>query len=280
MLRVKRFAELAGVSIRLLHHYGELGLLKPAHVDDDSGYRYYTLDQLPRLNRILALRDLGLSLEQIALVLESHGLSAEAIRGMLTLKQAELEEHIRDETARLRRVQKRLDYIEHEQEAIDVLIKNTPSIPVISFRANIGLGNTIGPMYAEFWQCLANLELQQYCGRALVIYHNSLLPRPITPPLKERDVEASFILKQQLTANPVSDYRVYELPPYVNVAYVIDQKPDSTRHTTIQQMRQWMSDHGYRLAAPIREIYHRRGDLQTGQGFVTEIQFPLQEDNS
>ena len=54
----------------MLRHYDKLGLLKPGHIDQWTGYRYYTLDQLPRLHQILALRDLGLKLDQIGGLLE------------------------------------------------------------------------------------------------------------------------------------------------------------------------------------------------------------------
>src|SRR6266508_585330 len=88
MIRIGSFARIAQVSTRALRLYDKLGLLKPAVVDPDTDYRYYSIDQLPRLNRILALKDLGFSLEQIAGVLRGE-LSAEQLRGMLVLKRIE-----------------------------------------------------------------------------------------------------------------------------------------------------------------------------------------------
>jgi DNA-binding transcriptional MerR regulator len=66
MLRIGDFGRIARVSVQTLRHYDDLGLLKPVEVDAFTGYRYYAFDQLPRLHRILALKDLGLSLEEIA----------------------------------------------------------------------------------------------------------------------------------------------------------------------------------------------------------------------
>ena len=65
MFLTGEFSKISRVSKRLLHHYDEIGLLKPAHIDPSTGYRYYSANQLSRLNRILALKDLGLSLEQM-----------------------------------------------------------------------------------------------------------------------------------------------------------------------------------------------------------------------
>ena len=89
MLKVGDFSRLSLVSIKALRYYDELGLLKPARVDEFTGYRYYTAEQLPRLNRILALKDLGLSLEQIGVLL-NKGVSSEELRGMLRLSGSRL----------------------------------------------------------------------------------------------------------------------------------------------------------------------------------------------
>ena len=62
---------LAQTSVRMLRHYDKLGLLEPSYTDKFTGYRYYTLQQLPRLNRILALKELGFSLDQIARLLRA-----------------------------------------------------------------------------------------------------------------------------------------------------------------------------------------------------------------
>ena len=104
MFKIGDFSKISQVSMRMLRHYDEIGLLKPAHVDPFTGYRSYSADQLPRLNRILALRDLGLSLEEIGRVLDDD-LPASELRGMLRLKQAELRQRRADAVA-LRTVQR------------------------------------------------------------------------------------------------------------------------------------------------------------------------------
>ncbi len=87
MLKIGAFARVNQVSVATLRYYEKSGLLKPLALDPETGYRYYSLDQLPRLNRILALKELGFPLEQIAQLLE-EGLSFEQLRGMFQLKQA------------------------------------------------------------------------------------------------------------------------------------------------------------------------------------------------
>src|SRR5260221_10708067 len=111
MFRIGEFSKIAQVSGRLLRYYDEIGLLSPASIDPETGYRYYSARQLPRLNRILVLKELGLSLEQIARLL-AQGTSPDEIRGMLALRKAQIEQSLQEEMARLRIVEKRLQQID------------------------------------------------------------------------------------------------------------------------------------------------------------------------
>ncbi len=105
MLKINDFSKLGQVSTRMLRHYDKLGLLKPSQTDQWTGYRYYTIDQLPRLHRIIALKELGLSLEQIAQLLDKGDeLPAERMRGMLSMRQAELETELQEKHSQLARV--------------------------------------------------------------------------------------------------------------------------------------------------------------------------------
>ena len=135
MLKIGDFSKLAQVSVKTLRYYGSLGLLKPAWIDRYSGYRYYTVEQLPRLNRILALKDLGFSLEQIQAIIGDN-LSAAELRGMLRLKQAELERQIQSQQDRLGRIAARMQLIEQESELsrYDVVLKTVPPKQVLGIR--------------------------------------------------------------------------------------------------------------------------------------------------
>lgn len=120
MYKIGEFARAGQVTVKALRHYARLGLLRPGWVDRFSGYRYYTEDQLATLHRILALKELGFSLQQVALLLDDH-LQIEQLRSMLKMKQEELAERVRLETERLTRVEERLRQIEQEGK-IDVIL--------------------------------------------------------------------------------------------------------------------------------------------------------------
>src|SRR5919201_2566804 len=136
MFRTGEFSQIARVSKRLLQYYDEINLLKPAYTDPQTGYRYYSARQLPQLNRILALKDLGLTLDHIAAMLE-HAISDEAIHGMLLLKKAELEQTVRDDLQRLRQIEARLQQNQRSDDAPDVVITSIPAALFLGVRAII-----------------------------------------------------------------------------------------------------------------------------------------------
>jgi MerR family transcriptional regulator, thiopeptide resistance regulator len=98
---VKEVAQLSGVSVRTLHHYDEIGLLKPSSVGA-NGYRYYGRDELLRLQQILFHRELGFPLQEIRQVL-----SAPEFDRVATLRAHR--ERLMGEVRRIRRLVRTLD---------------------------------------------------------------------------------------------------------------------------------------------------------------------------
>ena len=144
MLRIGDFSALAKVSIKTLRYYDEAGLLEPEWVDPASGYRYYAARQIAWLHRILALKDFGFSLEEIASLLE-EGVTAEQMRGMLKLQQAEQQRRVEEEGDRLSRINSRIRLIEKEHDmSYDVVVKTLPKQKIASVRETIGAYNQVG----------------------------------------------------------------------------------------------------------------------------------------
>jgi DNA-binding transcriptional MerR regulator len=140
----------------MLRHYDATGLLRPAHVDPASGYRYYTAAQLAGLNRIIALKDLGFTLQQVRDIVDEK-VGPEELRGMLRLRRAELETAMAAAAARLVQVEARLRAIESEghMPTNDVVIKSVPTIRVAELTATAAsfepeeIGPVIGPLSDE-----------------------------------------------------------------------------------------------------------------------------------
>jgi DNA-binding transcriptional MerR regulator len=131
MFSIGEFARLGTVSVRTLRHYEELGLLRPAKGNPDTGYRGYSADQLGQLNRIVALKELGLSLAQVKQLM--GGITLDELRGMLMLRRAQPEQELQAHKDQLRGVEARLRYIEREGAVLadDILVKRLPAMGVV-----------------------------------------------------------------------------------------------------------------------------------------------------
>ena len=135
MFRIGEFSVIAQVSGRLLRYYAEIGLFPPDYTDPQTGYRYYSARQLPRLNRILVLKELGLSLDQIARLVNDTT-STDEIRGMFQVRKAQIEQSLEAEMERLRVVEARLQQIDMQgvEAAPDVVLKSVPAQHFLALR--------------------------------------------------------------------------------------------------------------------------------------------------
>lgn len=149
MFSIGEFASMGRVSVRMLRHYDAIGLLQPARVDRFSGYRFYEASQLRRLNRLVALKDLGFTLAQINDVIDDKVDVAE-LRGMLRLRRAELAEQIAADSDRLARIEARLRMIEREgaMSTQMVSVKSVDPIRVasVSSSAKSNSHEDVGPV--------------------------------------------------------------------------------------------------------------------------------------
>jgi DNA-binding transcriptional MerR regulator len=144
-------ARLGGVSVRTLHYYDEIGLLHPVWVDPDTGYRWYEPDQLHRLHRIVALRDLGVRLVEIGRLLDEE-LSVEELRGILLLRRAESHDRLASEAERLSRVEARLIQMEEPTMTdYEVVVKRTDAQRVIALTEQLDGVTDIEGAHARSW---------------------------------------------------------------------------------------------------------------------------------
>jgi DNA-binding transcriptional MerR regulator len=135
MLKIGEFSRLSQVPVKTLRYYDDIGLLKPSQTDPFTSYRYYTLDQLPRIHRVMALKELGLSLDEIAQFLRED-FPVEQIRGMFLLKRVQVQQRVREEQARLAQIEFRLRQIEQEGmiDTMDIVIKRIESFYALTLR--------------------------------------------------------------------------------------------------------------------------------------------------
>lgn len=267
MLKIGDFSILSRISIKTLRFYDEVGLLQPTFVDPESGYRYYSVALLPRLHRILALKEMGFPLEQIAKMLEKD-ISIEDLRGMFVIRKAEQEMRVREEQERLARLQARLSLIEKEKTMPnDVLIKQVPEQWMASIRQILPNYPAIGMLYGEI---VSALGPNPPIGTSVALWHDE--------GYKESDVdgEAGFLLKGPLQAS--GRVKVYELPA-VTAASIIHNGSYKRISEAYNELFRWIGANGYRPCGPTRELYLKCSMpvRQDDESYVTEIQAPVEK---
>jgi DNA-binding transcriptional MerR regulator len=271
MIRIGDFSKLSRVSVKTLRYYDQMGLLKPICVDNFTGYRLYEYSQLSVLHRILALKDLGFSLEEIGRFLDD-GLSVEEMRGMLKLRQTEARQRLREEAERLERIESQLRQIEQEEvmSKYDVVIKNVEKVKLASVRSVVPLPSEQGPMWGELGEYLA-VQGVKPVGPCFCLYHDD--------EFKERDWDIEVCEPITVNMKESASVKVRELPAVDSMACTIHNGPFTTIGEAYNAIGKWITDNGYHITGPCREVYlhpNESGD-QNDMNTVTEIQFPVEK---
>ena len=272
MIGIGDFARHGRVSVRMLRHYDAVGLLRPAQVDRLTGYRFYAAAQLARLNRIVALKELGFTLAQVQEILDEKVGIAE-LRGMLRLRQAELQSQVANDTARLAQVRARLDIIEREGAmGIDeVVVKRIPAVRVAeltgvaaSFEPD-SIGPVIGPLYDELCRRLDAAGIAP-TGAGIAYYQEA----------PDGSVLVHAALPVAVESLAGQEFSVVDLPEIERAATIVHRGNMSGVMASIQTLAQWIDANGYTSAGENRELYLSVGDNR--DDWVTELQEPLVTD--
>ncbi|MBI5824682.1 MAG: MerR family transcriptional regulator [Chloroflexi bacterium] len=279
LLRIGDFSQLAQVSTRALRLYDELNLLKPAHVEHFTSYRFYSLDQLPRLNRILALKDLGFSLEQIATML-TDDLTAQQLSDMLAMKQIELEKQLEDGRMQIARVTARQRQIEAEGKIspYEILVKEIPPLAIASVRRIVPTLNDADKVRTDMlhalYQGLSEQRIQPESPE-LAIYHNREYVE------EEIDVELATAVSPKMTRrfSPNREPASHTLAFSPLMATTIHHGHFANVGQAITALCTWAAQNEYAPAGAYREIhlFGRELDLANFENVTVEIQLPIEK---
>lgn len=274
MFKIGEFAQIAQISARQLRHYDQLGLLRPDHTDQRSGYRYYSIRQLQRLNRILALKELGLSLEQIRPLLDDQ-ISATELRGMLTMKRAQVEQSLAAEESRLRHIESRIAEIDRQGriEGYDVIVKSVAAAPFLSLRRHFESMADVAAMIraiAEEGGRQIRLALRD---KLIVVARNDGEEEKLDLEIgysltRETNAAVSLAGGDQLLAS--------ELPAVPAMATIVRSGTNAASHSSFAAIGTWIEANEYEIAGPCREVFLEPVIGQPGfDKALVEIQFPV-----
>lgn len=267
MYKIGMFSKMNKVTIKALRYYDEVGLLKPAHIDDFTGYRYYTSEQLPILHQILSLKQMGFSIEEIAKV--QKGLSVDKL---LHMKKQQLLQSIAESTMKLAQVE---HYLNTQNEGVimkyNVIIKDLPEVIVASMRRVVqgydDYFQVIPPMGEEMERLGCICALPEYCFN---IYHDG--------EYKEENIDVEVceaVIEAKQNSNMIKFKKIAYVP---QAACVLHKGPYSTLRSAYATVLQWMEDNGYEASDHPRESYiDGIWNKESENDWLTEVQFPIRK---
>lgn len=294
LVKIGDFARLCRVTVKTLRHYDQIGLLVPAEVDAFTGYRYYSLEQLPRLNRILALRDLGFSLDEIQTLL-SEDLSTQEMQKVFRNKQAEIEARISEEQERLLRIRARLRVIQKEAGGMseyEVTLERQDPAKILSLRGTIPSYADLGRLWGELISFSTANRINwakdgQFSGRYGAIYHNSEEEAGIDAEVfcvlddgLEGGMEGSMvgIMEGGSQNSGYGRIKARDLQGYETVASVIHHGSYDLLGEAYSALFRWIERNGYEPAGPHIELYIKSiVDTKDPEEMVTQIKVPVRE---
>ncbi len=280
MFRIGEFSKLCGLSADTLYHYEKLKILVPKTVDKFTGYRYYDASQLVTVNKILALKDAGFSLEEIADVL-NKGISVPMLIEMLENKAVLLETTLSNEYNRLERLHTNIFLIKNGgiAQMNEISIKKVEPSLVASVRkvfAKKGFNENLEKMWPTVNEYIDKKGVKRTIP-CLMLYHSgwwNLEQWNVMYDEQNLDVEVAEPVTKSFEGN--GEVNVYELPRVEKMACIVHNGPFSTISKTCDTLFEWMKQNNYLADCPIREIYHK-GEWATNNPdeYITEMQIPI-----
>lgn len=275
MLKIGEFSRLSQVTVKTLHHYDEIGLLKPSHVDKFTEYRYYTLEQLPRIHSIIALKELGLSLEEIAQILHDN-LSPEELRGMYRLKLIQAEQQLREEQVRMAQIAFRLRQIEQEGrlESVDIVIKQTKPYYAMTIRRMFANQAERDAAAIEIEQAFRDGRIQWNGGAITNIFHEDEFRGDYSDGEYTIPVEPNHAPSVSGKAGTLT---LREVPSIATAATYMHEGNYDTLNEKYLFLQRWAVENGYKLSGEWRFVYHRGPMHQVPPSkYLTELQHSIE----
>lgn len=275
-MKIGDFARLGQVSVRMLRHYESLGLLAPETVDRFNGHRSYSVAQLPRLNRIMALNSLGIELKKIAAMLDSD-LSTAALVDMLCLRRHQLRADQETTAAKLADVEFRLALIGRTtMEHRDVIIKELPAERILGRTVNLGEPpfdtSEIGPLFGAVADEIVGAGGDPNIGVAL--YSDAESGTEVTCGYRTNTASDDGTRPDDSASEVLV---ITELAP-CSAATLIHKGAMSRVAASWQHLSEWCIVQGYSLSGPCREIYLEAGDGTDDSDqseWIVELQQPI-----
>lgn len=279
MLKIGEFSKIGRVTKRTLRHYDEIGLLSPIFIDDMSGYRKYSIDQLAKLNRIVLLKDLGFSLKEVRRMLDED-IPIDQMREMFSKKQKDLENEIYLSQKNLKMIKNRLAAIENEGRVpdYDIILKETDAFTMASHRMLVPHMNQMGVychgMYERLYKELRRLSVTPI-GPEITFYYNEEYTET------DIDMETGIVISKEnedAFQDVASRLEFTTVEAEEHVASTIYTGPYHESGEAVIELLKWIGTNNWQSIGALREV-HLSGpahpDGEVAKNAILEFQMPV-----
>lgn len=270
MYKIGVFSQMNKITVKTLRYYDDIGLLKPCYVDETTGYRYYSSDQLLSLHRILALKQIGFSLGEIIEVMDKN-MSTDRMIDYLEGKQSAISKTIEDEQSKLNQVQ---SYLKNLKQGVipmmyDVILKELPEIIVASLRTRIPNYEAFNTIYPEMGKYMEEQKVKCATpGYCFTLYHDG--------EYKESDIDVEICESVTHFAQDSDKVKFKKMEAVKTAACVIHKGPYRTIGLGYGAVMKWIEESGYDITGLPRESYIEGiWNQDNPEEWLTEIQIPV-----
>ncbi len=266
MLKIGDFSKLSRVSVRMLRHYDDIGLLKPAETDALTGYRYYREDQLLVMGRITALKDMGFALADIVRILEIYD-DREQLDSFLLAREEELSRLSRETEYRLTLLETARKRLREEQDmSFNVTVRTIPERYAATVRMVVPRYEDEGMLWAMMAECKTPLIPAEPCMAAAEFLDKEF---------KEENVEIMVSMTVKGSYEDTEHVKFRTLPA-VKVASCVIKGSYAQMGDATAAVVSWINENGYQVDGSMFNIYHvSPHETQNPDEYVTELCFPI-----
>lgn len=267
MFKIGDFSKFTQVSVRMLRYYDETGLLKPAKIDNFTGYRYFTAKQINELNIIVSLRDIGFNVSEIINFLDTVDIDEK--KNLLERKYTQIEDNICESNQKLKKINFALKNLLKETEVMNynVEIKKVPSYKVISLREVIKAYDSEGILWGKIGEYIGKNQIAA-AGICFAIYQDECY--------KESDVDVEVLMEVKKLGKSKDGYIYKETQPLDKVASILVTGDYSNISPAFEYIGEWVEENGHEICGNLRQVTIKGPWCETDvDNYLTEIQVPL-----
>lgn len=271
MLRIGEFSILSQISIHMLRHYDEIELLRPAQVDQFTGYRYYSEEQLPIANKIVSLKNMGLSLSTIKEMLSIYS-NDEELKQYLKIQALSQNEKILEMKKQLNLIETTIESLSKSSNipSYSVIPKKFEKHSVIYYRDRIPSYNCEGTLWQKLNEsiegCNIHYALPPY--KIAIFHDDEYLMENV-----DVEVQKTVIDNDQKTGK----YNIKTVEAFT--AATLTYKGHYSMLTEVYEaIARWIADNHYKISGPRFNIYHISPETEISyDNMITEVCFPIKE---